>query len=402
MAQEVTLPRLNESMEEAKIVNWLKEEGQLVKRGESLLEVETNKATIEMESPCEGHLLKIIKGTGSEVPIGITLAIIGEKDEKLEIVGKPEGNKATDNLAKYEYQRNTSSVGIDKGRSVDVQVEKVFASPLAKKIAKENGINLSKVKGSSANGRIVKEDILKYIQSMSKSKSFGVERDTQDEVYTFSGRRKIIASRMEESWTKIPHFVLNQEVVADEILKLKDEFLRIENIKISITVIITKAVIKALESYPALNAHVEGDSLRIMKEKNIGIAMADEKGILVPVIKSAQKLSMSQISNRISELIKKVKENSVSNEDLECGTFTITNLGMYGIRSFSAIINPPEVGILAVGSLRESYMQWCGESKFLPVIDLSLSLDHRAVDGELGAKFLAEVKKFLENPNLML
>jgi pyruvate dehydrogenase E2 component (dihydrolipoyllysine-residue acetyltransferase) len=397
MALEVTLQRLNESMDEGKIVAWLKKEGDFVKKGDPLVEVETSKATVTMESMVEGTLLKILAEVDAEIAVGTVIALVGDKNEKVEVAA---GASTTASAAKPESKEAAPTAERQEVKDVPRTGGRIFVSPLARKMAAAENADLAKITGSSVGGRIVKKDVLNYLAQKPIPAAKVVPGQVEDIKY--SSRRKIIASRMTESMRTKPFFVLTVEVIMDKVEEIRRTFKTVEEQKISVTAILTKAVCKALGKYAYMNVHVRDDGVTRFSDKNIGIAVGDEKGLTVPVIKKAQELSLLEIAGRIGDLSGRVRKGTIGLDDLSGGTFTISNLGMFGIESFSAVINPPEGAILAVGNTNERYMKINGEAKFVPVMKLSLSIDHRAIDGDQGALFLGEIKKYMENPSLML
>lgn len=403
MATNITLQRLNESMDEGVIVAWLKKEGEYIKKGDSLVEVETSKAVTKMESLTEGTLLKILVDEGTEIPVGTVIALVGDKNESIPDTPTPPIESSEEKRESKMIAGDTEPANTEEKKDIkaDMPTEaRIFVSPLARKIATENKVDLLNIKGSSINGRIVKKDVLHFLAQQKNAEAICQQSNVGN--VEFSARRKVIASRMTESLKTKPVFVLTTEVIADKIQEARQCFKESEGQKISVTAIITKAVCKALEKYPYVNVHVENDGVKVFSSKNIGIAVADEKGLTVPVIKNVQELSLTQITKKINSLSTQVRDGSIELKDLEGGTFTISNLGMYDVEFFSAVINPPEAGILAVGGINERYRMINGEAKFVPVIKISLSIDHRALDGDQGARFLAAVKKYLENTALML
>jgi len=366
MITPVIMPKLGEVMEEGEIIRWLKKEGERVEKGEPLLEVATDKANIEVEAPGSGFLQKILASEGEVIPVTHTIAYIAETVGE-EILGE------TPSLIK--------------------------ASPRAKKLAKEHNVDLSKIKGTGPGGRIVEEDITAFLKEKPSEKP-SLER----EEISLSRIEKVMMKRMEET-KKIPHFYLTMEVDfsrAKELREeLKEEFEK-KKLHLSFTDILIKACSRALTKVKKINSIFADGKLYLCPQINIGLAVGTEKGLLVPVIKDTGEKSLFQITRDRQELIEKTRKDKLSPEELEGATFTLSNLGMFGIREFSALITPPQITILAAGEIKERAVVKEGKVEIKPVMEITLSCDHRVVDGLLGAKFLNEIKQGLENPSLLL
>lgn len=401
---EVIMPKLGMTMEKGLIERWLKKEGDYVEKGEPLLEVMTDKVTIEVESFHNGYLKKILAKEGEEIPVTEVIAYIGEKDEKIseEIIKGMIKEKGEE---KIEIKRR--------------EEEKILASPLAKRLAKEMSIDLLKISGTGPGGRIIKEDVLKVAKEVKmreaeikEKEKIEIEREiikkriTPEilETIPLKGIRKTIAERMYKSISEIPHFTLYVEIDISNLKSLKDKLNKeIEGKKISYTDLIIKATALSLEKYPILNSTLKDDKVIIFKDINVGLATSMEDGLIVPVIFNANKLSLEEIADKRVDLVNRAGENKLELDDVSGSTFTITNLGMFEIDYFSPIINFPEAGILSVGAItKKPIVDKEGKITAEPMMKLGLTLDHRVLDGVTGAKFLQYLRKILQEPNKLV
>ena len=395
MIKKIIMPKLGETMEEGEIIKWLKKEGEEVKKGEPLLEIATDKANMEVEANASGYLRKILAGEGKKVPVTKTIAYLADSME--EEVPLEENVKAEPPLKEKE----------EKGKEKPLFEEKIIkASPLAKKLAREKGVDLSKIKGTGPGGRIIKEDVLKVAEKIA-AKEKEVEKIWAEEKEIILSRvEKIMADRMQQSKKEIPHFYITSEVDFSDAIKLRqdllEEFEEEKKVHLSHTDLIIKACARALSKFPRINSHYREGRIISFSRVNIGLAIAREKGLVVPVIKDADQKDLFEIAREREDLLKKAMEDKLSLEDIEGGTFTLSNLGMMQIKSFCAIINPPQVCLLATGEIKEKVVAVEGEIVIAPFMEMTLSCDHRAVDGYLGSKFLQEVRKGLEKPALLL
>lgn len=408
MAEVVNMPRLSDTMTEGVVAKWHKNVGDQVSEGDLLAEIETDKATMEFESFQEGFLLHIGVAEGAKAPVDTILAILGEKGEditellKVESAPEPkkeepakEAPKVVD-TPKVEEVKVTAPIPTKtKGTAVESN-GKAIASPLARKLADERNINLSLVKGTGDAGRIVKRDIDNYSGSNSAP---SVERYTEVEV---SQMRKVIAQRLGESKFTAPHFYLTCEINMDKTIEARKAINTVSPVKISFNDMIVKATSMALQEHPQVNSSWLGDRIRFNEHIHIGIAMAIEDGLLVPVVRFANNKRLSEISSEVKEYGVRAKAKKLQPEDWEGNTFTISNLGMFDIEEFTAIINPPDACILAVGSIVEKPVVKNGEIVIGNTLKVTLSCDHRVVDGVVGSKFLATLKGYLENPVLFM
>lgn len=390
MAKPITMPALSPSMVEGTLVKWLKKEGDEIKKGDIIAEIETDKATMDLESFDSGTLLKIILPEGSRVPVNSRIAFIGKPGEKIDETqiqptAKPASKKET--------------VTIEKVSSSSSHVK---ASPLAKKIAKEKGIRLEDIKGSGPGGRIEKKDV----ESARAGDVFEADFIAKDERIPLSNVRRTIARRLVESKSPIPHFYLEIEIDAGELSKARASLnaaMESKGIKLSLNDFILKACVDALRKVPQVNVSFDGETLHQHGAVHISFAAAIPDGLITPVIRNAHSKSLLAMSEEAQKLAARAKAGELQPEEYTGGTFTVSNLGMYDIERFSAIINPPQAAILAVGNtVKKPVVNEAGKIVVGERMTLTLSCDHRAIDGALGATFLKELKILLENPAPLL
>jgi pyruvate dehydrogenase E2 component (dihydrolipoamide acetyltransferase) len=405
MMHEVIMPKLGLTMESGKIEKWHKKEGDKVKAGEVLFEVMTDKVTIEVESYDSGILRKILRAEGEEVPVTEVVAYIGEEDEE---IPQAELELAAEDKKKVEVKKAEEAA--EKVKEVSgISGEGVKISPLARKTAKEIGIDYKteRIAGSGPGGRIVKEDIIAYSKKKGKARKEEAAPVTTTGITIKSsspleGIRKVIAERMSYSRSNIPHIVLNAKADATQLIVLREKFkekiLKKHGIKITYTDFILKSTAAALRENLEVNSTFSDGNYIIYDDVNVGVAVSLEEGLIVPIIFNCDKLEILNIAKKRIELVGKAREGKLSLEEISNGTFTVTNLGMYGIRSFSPIINPPQAAILAVGEIYTEPAVVNGKIKPESFIDLSVSCDHRIIDGRIGAKFLRRIAELIENP----
>ena len=408
MAEVVNMPRLSDTMTEGVVAKWHKNVGDQVSEGDLLAEIETDKATMEFESFQEGFLLHIGVAEGAKAPVDSILAILGEKGEDitelLKVESAPEPKKEEPakqapksvDTPKVEEVKVTAPIPVKTKETAVESNGKAIASPLARKLADERNINLSLVKGTGDAGRIVKRDIDNYSGGNSAP---SVERYTEVEV---SQMRKVIAQRLGESKFTAPHFYLTCEINMDKTIEARKAINTVSPVKISFNDMIVKATSMALQEHPQVNSSWLGDRIRFNEHIHIGVAMAIEDGLLVPVVRFANNKRLSEISSEVKEYGVRAKAKKLQPEDWEGNTFTISNLGMFDIEEFTAIINPPDACILAVGSIVEKPVVKNGEIVIGNTLKVTLSCDHRVVDGVVGSKFLGTLKGYLENPVLFM
>jgi len=401
MAVAVIFPKLDEAMTSGKIVRWLKNEGDRVAKGEIILELESEKTSFELEAETSGILGQIMFQPGDEVPVGTTIAYILQPGEEAPKAETPVIVKAKGEKPKAEAKAEAAKPAREP--------KEVKASPLARNIAREHNVDLSLVTGTGPGGRITKEDVLKFVEEGRAAAAPApgeVTAKAEEEIVPMSTMREVIARRMIESF-QTPHFYLTVEVDAQELQKTRQQLLPVieskTGIRLTLTDLIIKIVAKALEKNPAINCSYAGGSVKLFRRIDIGLVISVEGGLMVPVIREANAKSLAEITQARAELVQKARERTLAREEMAGSTFTISNMGMYDIDQFSAILQPPEAAILAVGRIAEKVVARNGEMVIRPVMNLTLSIDHRVLDGALGAQFLQTVKSFIENPlNLML
>ncbi len=370
MIKEISMPKLGLTMTEGVITEWLKREGDHVKKGEPLFEVMTEKINIEIESPYSGILKEIV------VPEGGT-AKVSEVVCYMEVEGGEEQSLPTP--------------------PSPPQTERIKISPLARRLAQENNIDITTIKGTGPEGRIVKDDILKIIEEKKKRKV--LERKSgKENVIPITGIRKIIAERMKESVQQKPYYSESMKVRGEALIKLRETVLKVNKVKVSYNNLIIYIVSRVIKNFPMFNALVDDKNIYLKNEVNISFALATQKGLMVPVVKNADKKSLIEIDKEVKSLIKRAEEGTLTVGDLEGGTFTVSNLGMYGIDYFEAIINPPQVAILAVSAIKKVPVIEGEKLGIGYMLNIALTSDHRAVDGADTAKFLIALKNALENP----
>lgn len=410
MAEIVRMPKLSDTMTDGVVAKWHKKVGDTVKEGDLLADIETDKATMEFESFVGGTLLYVGVPEQGTAPVDAILAIFGKKGEDISglIVDKPVvvAEKPVEKAAVAEVANTPAPVVVPQETNTPVQKNqssvpnsKIFASPLAQKMAKERNINLSKVKGTGDNGRITKADIENYDGSSPSSNFVGVEKYTEVPV---SQMRKTIARRLAESKFSAPHFYLTIEMDMDNAINARNSINAIEGVKISFNDLIIKAVAVALKKHPKVNTSWLGDKIRFNEHVNIGVAVAVEEGLLVPVVRFADGKTLTQISDEVRNYALLAKDKKLQPQDWEGSTFTISNLGMFGIEEFTAIINPPDACIMAIGGIKQDPVVKNGQIVPGNTMKVTLSCDHRVVDGATGAAFLQTFKNYMENPVVLL
>jgi len=373
LVTKVVMPRLSLTMKEGTVVQWFKKEGETVQKGEPLVEVLSEKVTYDVEAPESGVLRKILAGEGLDVPVDQVIGVIAAADES---------------IAEKELQAPLAPTReIEKALipapKPDEAIERIPASPAARKLARELGTDLTTVRGSGSDGRIVEDDVRRFAEQATS-----VPRVR--EVKPLAGIRKTTAERLSFSARTAPHSTVIMEVDMTNAVKLRLET------QLSYMEMLIKAAAKALQKHPALNATLDGEQIKIFEDINIGVAMATENGLVVPVVENAEKKSLGEISSALKALIEKTQQGKLARRDVTGGTFTITNLGMYGVDVFIPIINPPETAILGVGRVAEKPVAINGHVTIKHMMQLSLTYDHRIVDGAPAAEFLQTLKQILE------
>ncbi len=391
----VIMPRLDLDMEKGTVLEWMKRKGEEVKKGEPIVKIMSEKVTYEVDSPATGVLYEVLVQPDTEVPIGQVIGIIKEADDKTEDIERVV-KEARESLARLLEAKMPHVEKAVETMKIEVAAkrkpERVKISPLAKKLAEQHGIDITKIEGTGPGGRIVKKDVLRAIEELKA----GIEEEA--EVIPLTGVRKVVAERMAYSYRTAPHAILMVKVDMSEAIKLRQSFEKTKNVRVSYNAIFVKAVTTALREYPLLNSTLQGDQIKLLKNINVGIAVAIEKGLIVPVIHDADKKSLGELTSIIFDLAERARQDKLSMSDVTGGTFTITNLGMFGIDAFIAIINPNQAAILAIGKITEEPRVVDGQIVIQPTVTLSLSFDHRIVDGAPAAQFLNRIKEILENP----
>lgn len=408
MAKLIQLNKMTDTMTEGVLVKWNIKKGDTVKSGSILAEVETDKATMDLENFEKGTILELLVEEGSTIPIGAPIAIVGEVGEDFSaLLNAPvQDTPATEKSENTATTTDASDKPVQTASSLPSSLgsdNRLKASPLAKMLAEEKGIDLSQIQGTGEGGRIVKKDVENFTPStasVSATANTGmVENFTMVPV---SQMRKTIAARLAESKFTAPHFYLTMEFEMDAVLAARERINAGGEWKISVNDIIVKAAAMALQKHPQVNSSWLGDKIRINHHIHIGVAMAVDEGLLVPVVRFADQKSISAISSEVKVFGAKAKEKKLQPQDWAGNTFTISNLGMFGIEEFTAIINPPDACILAVGSVKEVPAVVNGQLAVKKVMKATLSCDHRVVDGVVGSKFLLTLKSYLEDPIKML
>jgi len=405
MAETISMPKLGFDMAEGTLVRWVRKEGELVNKGEVLAEIETDKATVEVESSASGIVRRQLVDEGAVVPVNTPIAIVGSADEDIS------GQLEVDSGQPVEPVREPATAPDREPTPVTGVVPTpaeglVKASPLAKRIAREQGIDLDRIQGSGPGGRIVRRDVesamgnLSATASAQKSTVVGRPSAPGDETIRFSKLRSAIARRMTESKTTIPHFYVTHEYKMDALLELRKQinaYLPDEG-KVSVNDFIVKATALALRQFPNLNATYQGDTLLHHGQVNVGVAVAVEGGLLTVVCKDADAKSLRQIAAEVKAMAARAREGKVKPDDIEGSTFSVSNLGMFDVDEFIAIVNPPEAAILAVGSAREIPVVDDGAVKPGWRMKATVSVDHRVSDGAEAAKFMQALALYLEEP----
>ena len=404
MATEVILPRLGQGMESGTIVRWLKSEGEPVQKGEPLFELDTDKVTQEVEAEAAGVLLKIAVPEG-EVPVGQTVAFIGAEGEDVPDVpaAAPPAEASEKPLQAEEEPRTEPAPQLEGAAAADGN-GRVKASPLARRLARERGIDLGAVRGTGPEGRIVAEDVERAEAGGPAAPPAAPALAPAGEVerVPLSNVRRTIARRLTEAW-QIPVFQLQASAdmtrVNALVARLRE---RDPDVRTTVTDVLTKVCGQALMRHREVNAEFTEEAILLHPSANVGLAVAAPQGLVVPVIRSAERLSLTEIAAVRADLVGRARESKLRADDLEGGTFTISNLGMYAVESFTAVLNPPQAAIVAVGATEERVVPMGSETAVRPMVTLTCTFDHRAVDGAPAAAFLQTLKESLEDPGLAL
>lgn len=426
MAIALTMPALSPTMETGTLAKWLVKVGDEVESGTILAEIETDKATMEFESIDDGVVAKLLIEEGAEdIPVGQLIAVLLEEGEdasaadeiaadapapKAPVEAKPapepEAKSEPDPAPAPEAKPAPEPAATPAKAPVAKTGDRVFASPLAKRIAEQSGYDISQIPGTGPRGRVIKRDVEAYSPAAAPAAAAGMvsmEGDAPYEEIKLSNMRKTIAKRLTESKQTVPHFYLSVDVELDNLLAarkglnaMSDEY------KISVNDFVIKACAAALMKVPAANVQFMGDTMRQFKRADISVAVAIDGGLITPVVKGANQKGLRQISDETKDLAKRAHEGKLAPEEYAGGTFSISNMGMMGVKQFDAVINPPQAAILAVGAGEQRPVVKNGELSVATVMTITLSCDHRAIDGAVGAEFLGAVKVFLQEPSAML
>lgn len=431
MASEITMPKLSDTMTEGRLISWKKSVGEKVERGDIIAEVETDKANMELEAFTSGTLLETRVKPGEMAVVGTVIAIVGEAGEPVQIpekksvpspseTEKPQTEPVRDVKDKEALPEPEKPAGEPAG-GAPAETEK--ASPMVRRLAREQGIDLKLVNGSGPDGRIIQEDLELFLKEKQVKAEVQVEDAKQVKVQgkvegkaikpeptnvvaegvalPLSRMRAAIARTVSQSWREIPHFTVTVAIDMGEAEEVRRE-LKVSGTPLSINDLIIKAAALALVKFPQVNNSFVADRIMINEEINIGLAVGLEEGLVVPVIKGCQGLSLKELTARSRELVSRAKEGKISETELGGGTFTISNLGMFGVEEFMAVIQPPQGAILAVGAVRDEAVVRNGLIAAARIMRVTLSADHRLIDGAYAARFLQELKRVLENPVAML
>jgi pyruvate dehydrogenase E2 component (dihydrolipoamide acetyltransferase) len=422
MAIALTMPALSPTMETGTLAKWLVKEGDEVESGTILAEIETDKATMEFESIDDGVVGKIVVAEGAEnVAVGELIAVLLEDGEDTSTVDSvsaavsapaaapaaepaPEAEPAAP--APAAAPTPAPAAAAPQAAAPVASGERVFASPLARRIAEQSGYDISQILGSGPRGRVIKRDVESYKPAATSSASAGaisMDGDTPYEDVKLSNMRKTIAKRLTESKQTVPHFYITVDVELDNLLAARKQLNALsDEYKISVNDFVIKACAAGLMKVPAANVQYKGDTMRQFKRADISVAVAIDGGLITPVLRGADLKGLRQISDETKDLAIRAQEGKLAPEEYAGGTFSISNMGMMGVKSFDAVINPPQAAILAVGAGEQRPVVKNGELTVATVMSVTLSCDHRAIDGAVGAEYMAAVKMFLEQPSAML
>ena len=417
MAEVINMPRLSDTMEEGTLAKWFKKVGDTVKEGEILAEIETDKATMEFESFYDGVLLHIGIDEGSTAPVDSIIAIIGSKGEDISKIINNDTPAVKEEPTPVVKEEPTPVVKeepipavkeeptpvvkeeVKADSTISISNDRILISPLAKKLANEKGIDISAIKGSGDNGRIIKRDIDSFKPSNYsqftqprphlKESSYETQNSTM---------RKAIAKRLADSKFSAPHYYLNIELEMDNIISFRKQFIQTQNIKISFNDIIAKAVSLSLAKHPKVNSRWYDDKIIYNEHVHLGVAVAVDDGLIVPVVKFSNSKDLPQINSEIKDFAERAKNKKLTPSEIEGSTFTISNLGMFGIESFTSIINQPNSAILSIGAIVQKPIVKNNEVVVGNTMKLTLACDHRTVDGATGSLFLKTLKEYIENP----
>jgi pyruvate dehydrogenase E2 component (dihydrolipoamide acetyltransferase) len=415
MPIEVLMPALSPTMKEGNLAKWLKKEGDKILSGEIMAEIETDKATMEVEAVDEGILGKILVKEGAEnVAVNSLIALILEEGEDAKVLKNYKSSAVSmvkDNLeSKVEKRQEEKNIETVVNTAPKNPEQRIFISPLAKNIASQNNVDFSQISGTGPNNRIIKNDVLKFLDQGGSGRRIGRNSVEYKEVKN-NNIRKVIAKRLLESKQTIPHFYLNIEVNLDNLINIRKQIncAAVVNTegkpqyKISINDFVIKACALALKKIPEANSSWTDEAILLYNNIDISVAVAIDGGLITPIIKNADQKNIISISSEMKNLAKKAKAGTLAPEEFQGGGFSVSNLGMFGVKSFNAIVNPPQSCIISIGaSNKKPIIAENGQITVGEIAEISLSCDHRSVDGAVGARFLQEFKNVVENPALML
>lgn len=398
MAVEVIMPKLGMTMTEGTVVEWLKKENEPVKKGEPIAEISSEKLQNQVESPADGVLLKIVVQEDETVPVMKTIAYVGEPGEKIEQAVQPKEKEVESAPSNEDFPQERVQQAVRKKR--------IIISPAARKLARKLNVDIETVKGTGPNGRITNEDIKRAAEKKDMQIEIRPEAkpaDAKVDIKKLAGMRRVIAERMHQSLQNSAQLTLMLKADVTELIalqkKIRSQMNDSDNIRITVTDLIAKATVKALLDHPIMNSTMANDAIYIHKEVHLGIAVALEEGLVVPVVRNAEKLSLGEISRQIRDLSVRAREGKLDMEEMKGSTFSITNLGRSGIEYFTPVLNTPESGILGVGSIQSTpVFGEDGQITRREMLPLSLTFDHRVLDGAPAGEFLSTVKNYLEHP----
>lgn len=403
MAIKILMPALSPTMKEGNFARWLKKEGDFIKAGEIIAEIETDKATMEIECVDEGRIGKIIVQDGTKnVKVNSLIAIVLEEGD-----GEAEIQKILDNsdinVQQSDIQNTQNKIDTNKINNKEIknnENKRIFISPLAKKIAEQNNVNISKINGTGSYSRIIKDDIINFIQNNQVKETTSINEIQS--IQQISTMRRVIAERLTYSKQNIPHFYISAEIDASNISNIRKSINENSQTKVSINDIIVKCISKSIFDYPAINRIWQDENIIKFNSVDISIAVSIEGGLITPVLKNSEVKTLSEISSEIKNLIQKAKDGKLRLEEITGGAITISNLGMYGTENFQAIINPPQSSIIAVSAIKQKPIVKNDQIISCNMLNINLSCDHRVIDGTIAAEFINIVKKYMENPILAI
>ena len=399
MLHEIIVPELAESTVEATVASWVKKDGEIVSKGDVIIELDTDKVSLEIVSPSDGQIQKVLKAEGETVKVGDILGVIDDSQSNAEAQSEPNAENETSNI-------ETEAPEVVKGSNANVNI-----TPVAKKIAEKENINLENITGTGPNGKITKEDLLVTNKDQNGEKQSTDNADKKvsikdEEVIKLTRRRITIAKRLKEVQSETVMTTTYNEVDLSSVIairkKYQDQFVKKHNTKLGFMSFFVKASVNSLQSFPHLNAELHQDELIVKKYYDIGIAVATEEGLVVPVLRGADKLSSAEIELGIAELAIRSREKKITLQELQGGTFSITNGGVFGSLMSTPLLNPPQVGILGMHKIMEKPIAVNGEVVIRPVMMLAVTYDHRIIDGAMAVQFLVRIKNLLEDPYQLL